>query len=174
MTWASDQTSRLVGYAQGQTQDQLTNILAQEAIATQTALQAGGASGVAGAQAAAAASGTALTAEAAAASAAIAQSADMAIVQVAAALESISATLALYWPYILGGASIAGILFGIWGLMRIWHSFDSPYDCSSGYVKSDGEPVCHPVMKFGDAHDVPCPGSDAAHHVAFICSERNS
>merc|ERR1719329_1702513 len=168
MTWATDRARSLVDPASAQAQEQLTNILAQEAVTNSAALA--GAAAAAGEAAAAAV----VVETAAQASAAIASSADMAILQVAAALESISATLALYWPYILGGASIAGILFGIWGLMRIWHSFDSPYDCSSGYVKSDGEPVCHPVMKFGEAHDVPCPGSDAAHHVAFICSERNS
>ena len=40
-------------------------------------------------------------------------------------MESTSSTLALSGPFILGGAGIAGILFGTRRLMRIWHSLDS-------------------------------------------------
>jgi hypothetical protein len=91
--------------------------------------------------------------------------------------------LMAYWPAVAGGLTILGVGFGIWGLARIWHSFDSPHDCQSGYVHVGEQPVCHPAMTFGEAHHADCPGLEQPnmtenphalrHELAFICSRSN-
>jgi len=85
-----------------------------------------------------------------------------------------------YWPLVAGGLTVLGVGFGIWGLARIWHSFDSPHDCQSGYVHVGGEAVCHPAMTFGEAHHADCPGPQPDENstaprndLAFVCSRRN-
>jgi len=87
-----------------------------------------------------------------------------------------------YWPAVAGGLTILGVGFGIWGLARIWHSFDSPHDCQSGYVHVGEQAVCHPAMTFGEAHHADCPGSQpnmtetphaTRNEVAFVCSRSN-
>jgi len=87
-----------------------------------------------------------------------------------------------YWPAVAGGLTILGVGFGIWGLARIWHSFDDPHDCQSGYVRVGGEAMCHPAMKFGEAHHVDCPGPQPnmtetplapRNDLAFVCSSHN-
>lgn len=87
-----------------------------------------------------------------------------------------------YWPAVAGGLSILGVGFGIWGLARLWHSFDNPHDCSSGYVHVDGVAVCHPAMKYGEAHHADCPGPQPnitenphapRNDLAFVCSRSN-
>lgn len=87
----------------------------------------------------------------------------------------------MYWPAVAGGLTILGVGFGIWGLARIWHSFDSPHDCQSGYVQVGGESVCHPAMMFGEAHHADCPGVQPTEEdptaprndLAFVCSRTN-
>jgi len=88
----------------------------------------------------------------------------------------------VYWPAVAGGLTVLGVGFGIWGLARLWHSFDSPHDCQSGYAGVGGEAVCHPAMRFGEAHHADCPGfvqperndtTRARHELAFVCSRSN-
>lgn len=87
-----------------------------------------------------------------------------------------------YWPAVAGGLTVLGVGFGIWGLARIWHSFDSANNCQSGYAQVGGVSVCHPAMKFGEAHHVDCPGfeqperndtSRSRNGLAFVCSRSN-
>lgn len=86
-----------------------------------------------------------------------------------------------YWPAVAGGLTVLGVGFGIWGLARIWHSFDSPHDCQSGYVNVGGESVCHPAMTFGEAVHADCPGPQPTEEdptaprndLAFVCSRTN-
>jgi len=89
-----------------------------------------------------------------------------------------------YWPLLAGGLTLLGVGFGIWGLARIWHSFDDPHDCQSGYARVGGRAICHPALKYGEAHTVDCPGQVQADstnatgvgtsdHLAFVCSRSN-
>lgn len=89
-----------------------------------------------------------------------------------------------YWPLLAGGLTLLGVGFGIWGLARIWHSFDDPHDCQSGYARVGGRAVCHPALKYGEAHTVNCPGqvqedttnatgAGTSDHMAFVCSRSN-
>ena len=86
-----------------------------------------------------------------------------------------------YWPAVAGGLTLLGVGFGIWGLARIWHSFDDPHDCQSGYARVGGQAVCHPAMRYGEAHDVDCPGHvqpnatgvGSHNDLVFVCSRSN-
>jgi hypothetical protein len=87
-----------------------------------------------------------------------------------------------YWPAVAGGLTILSVGFGIWGLARLWHSFDNPHDCSSGYVHVGGVAVCHPALKYGEAHHADCPGPQPnrtehpelpRNDLAFVCSRSN-
>lgn len=87
-----------------------------------------------------------------------------------------------YWPAVAGGLTILSVGFGIWGLARIWNSFDSPHDCASGYVHVSGVAVCHPALTYGEAHHADCPGPQPnrtenptapRNDLAFVCSRSN-
>lgn len=90
------------------------------------------------------------------------------------ALESAMELLRQHSQVILVASTVVAVMFGVWGLLRLWNSFDSPFDCQSGYVTKGRDVVCHPALRFGEAVHKPCPGhEDALSQVAFICSERN-
>jgi len=87
-----------------------------------------------------------------------------------------------YWPAVAGGLTVLSVGFGIWGLARLWHSFDSPFDCSSGYVHVGNVAVCHPALRYGEAHHADCPGPQPnltetplapRNDLAFVCSRSN-
>jgi len=79
-----------------------------------------------------------------------------------------------YWPAVAGGLAVLGVGFGVWGLLKIWRSSSSPYDCGSGYVGHGSHAVCHPSLKYGEGTHAQCPGTTGTENeIAFICAREN-
>lgn len=89
------------------------------------------------------------------------------------ALDSFADQIMSYWPAIAaGGLTILAVGFGIWGLVRLWHSVKA-IRCLSGYARVGAQVVCHPDLAAGEVHQVPCPGEDDSEHLTFWCSSSN-
>jgi len=70
------------------------------------------------------------------------------------------------------GTFAFGVAFGFWGLSRIFHAFDSPYDCSAGQLGRGQNAVCHPSMMYGQRVNHPCPGPEGS-EISFTCLYEN-
>lgn len=149
----------------------LGNQVVQE---TLTGVAEGGAMAVGGTADAAAAAGEAVAAEATAGLHTQAASGAEALAVTIETMGGYGDQIMAYWPAVAGGLAVLSVGFGVWGLLKIWGSSSSPYDCGSGYVGHGPHAVCHPSLRFGEGSHAQCPGTTGTENeIAFICAREN-